>query len=321
MRSYASRTLDISAVLPWDFIDTGVTKEFLKSEYLKALKELTTPDCLNTCSSCGIGCNKTVNSQQSEDKKSRLWENEKISTPKPLNFLSSKIHHSLPVRIRVRFSKTGILRYLSHSEVMTALLRAMRRAGITLTYSIGFHPHPNISFGPALPVGVEGINEYFDIELYPSANMQDQLFGINACLPKGLEILAAALIDKNKKSLNEFISRYEYEITVDKTMNKSINSFMNLSNYLVTREEKEIDLRPLVESADINNGSLNLVLADLPTDRAGKNGTKVRLYEVLNGVLQKPVENIQTIPIKRIRLYGYTDRGWTEPLESEQYGK
>ncbi|MEK6527746.1 MAG: TIGR03936 family radical SAM-associated protein [Nitrospirota bacterium] len=309
---YASRTLDISTALPWDFIDTGVTKEFLKSEYQKALKEITTPDCMHTCSACGLGCK-----DRDQGSGVRLLTTD---NRQPKTNLSPITHYPSPIKIRVRFSKTGVLRYLSHSEVMTALLRAMRRAGITLTYSAGFHPHPKISFGPALPVGVEGINEYFDIELSPSVNMPDLLFEINACLPKGLEILAVTPIDKNKKSLNEFISRYEYEITIDKTMNESINSFMNLSNYHVTREEGAIDIRPLVETVNINNESLHLFLTDLPTARqacltgkAGKNGTKVRLYEILKEILQKPVEKIQTIPIKRIRLYGYTDRGWTEP--------
>jgi radical SAM family uncharacterized protein/radical SAM-linked protein len=325
--SYASRTPDISTALPWDFIDTGVTKEFLKSEYQKALKELTTPDCRHTCSVCGLECNDRI---QTTDHRPQTTDNKIQKTgglgaglcvPDSNNPIKHSSTTTAYIKIRVRFSKTGVLRYLSHSEVMTALLRAMRRAGITLAYSTGFHPHPKISFGPALPVGVEGINEYFDIELSPSANIPDLLSGINACLPNGLEILAATPIDKTKKSLNEFISRYEYEITVDKTMNESINSFMNLSNYPVTREGGEIDIRPLVETVNINNGSLHLILTDQPAGKAGNNGTKVRLYEILKEILQKPVEKIQIIPIKRIHLYGYTDKGWTEPLESEKNGK
>ena len=72
---------------------------------------------------------------------------------------------NVPTRLRVTFSKTGDMRYLSHNELMTVMFRALRRAQIPVAYSAGFHPHPTISFGPALAVGVEGLKEYFDVEL------------------------------------------------------------------------------------------------------------------------------------------------------------
>ncbi|MDP3297149.1 MAG: TIGR03936 family radical SAM-associated protein [Thermodesulfovibrionia bacterium] len=210
--------------------------------------------------------------------------------------------------MRVRFSKTDLLRYLSHREVITALLRTMRRASIPLIYSEGFHPHPKISFGPPLPVGVEGINEYFDIEL-PAPISADIMYKINAFLPYGLKVLSASVINKNTKSLNDFISRYEYEIIVDKTIHKSINSFLELPSCMIKRGEDAVDIRPIVEGAKINNGSLHLVLADT-------NIAKARLYEILKEMFQKPAEELQAMPIKRFFLYGYNDKkGWLDPLE------
>lgn len=50
---YANRRFDLDEILPWDFIDIGVTKKFMKLEYEKALKETTTPDCRTKCSGCG----------------------------------------------------------------------------------------------------------------------------------------------------------------------------------------------------------------------------------------------------------------------------
>lgn len=56
---YANRRFGKDELLPWDFIDIGVTKKFLLSEYDKALAEQTTPDCRTKCSNCGAAslCN------------------------------------------------------------------------------------------------------------------------------------------------------------------------------------------------------------------------------------------------------------------------
>ncbi len=305
---YAARTLDINSELPWDFIDIGITKKILEAEYEKSLRGEITPDCRRKCYGCGLNC-KTVNSRQLAEK------NNVLSTAEKATINPSRITHYGPrIKIRVRFSKTGLLRYLSHREVITALLRAMRRASIPLIYSEGFHPHPKISFGPPLPVGVEGINEYFDIEL-PAPISADIMYKINAFLPYGLKVLSASVINENTKSLNDFISRYEYEIIVDKTMHKSINSFLELPSCMIKRGEDAVDIRPIVEGAKINNRSLHLVLADT-------NIAKARLYEILKEMFQKPAEELQAMPIKRFFLYGYNDKkGWLDPLEEATNGQ
>jgi radical SAM superfamily enzyme YgiQ (UPF0313 family) len=51
---YASRSIPINQKLPWDFIDIGVTKSFLKKEYQKAFIEKTTDNCREKCNACGI---------------------------------------------------------------------------------------------------------------------------------------------------------------------------------------------------------------------------------------------------------------------------
>ena len=51
---YANRLRDFDEVLPWDFIDIGVKKAYLKREYEKSMKALRTPDCRKKCNGCGI---------------------------------------------------------------------------------------------------------------------------------------------------------------------------------------------------------------------------------------------------------------------------
>jgi len=345
---YASRNFDINKELPWEFIDIGVTKEFLISEYQNAIKGKITQDCSYICCKCGLECKSRGKDEKSRGDLVPLRDSGTglLATDSPLPATNLPRFAQLPskVNLRVRFSKTGELRYLSHLEVMTALLRAIRRAKVPLTYSKGMHPHPKISFGPALPVGVEGTNEYFDIEL-PGVNPHcfaspleivkrfqglspgnakhftgqseavgvDIIFKINASLPKGLELLEASIVSKNRKSLDEFISRYEYKISIDKGMNISIDSFLNLPRYMISRGENVIDMKQMIEKAEISNGCLHLILVDA-------NGAKVRLYEILKELFQKPVEELKSIPIKRVQLYGYTNGRWANPWKVEKYG-
>jgi radical SAM family uncharacterized protein/radical SAM-linked protein len=299
---YASQGLDLDAELPWEFIDTGITKEFLKSEYQKALQGKTTADCREVCHGCGLECTNNGKRLEARDIITRSRQLKTNLSPSPIT------HYPSPIRFRVKFSKTGLLRYLSHHELMTTISRAVRRAKIPVIYSAGFHPHPKISFGPALPAGVEGLNEYFDIEISGPMNPMDFLERLNAQLPHGLKVLDAITIPRTEKSLNDFISRYEYEVVIDNVANKAINSFMKLRRCLVQRDKKTVDIRPMVEKVEIKAKILHLTLTD-------RGRIKVRLYEILKEMLQKSIEEIQAIPIKRIRLYGYNNAGWFDPMK------
>lgn len=68
-------------------------------------------------------------------------------------------------RLRITFCKQGRLAMLSHLEIARALERAVRRAGLPYAISQGFSPHMKIAFGAALPVGVGGDCELFDLQL------------------------------------------------------------------------------------------------------------------------------------------------------------
>ena len=308
--SYASRNLSLDEELPWDFIDTGITKNFLKSEYNNALQQKITYDCRDVCYSCGLECK-----DKAEGKRLKA----DVGAGPCACPIKGAHKITVPTRMRIRFSKTGEMRYLSHNELMTAIFRALRRAQIPVAYTTGFHPHPKISFGPALAAGVEGLNEYFDIELTALLDTSDFLKIMNACLPDGLKFHRACLISPEERSLNALISRYEYEVTIGKETYNHINSFMGEKHCLVLREDKNrgsfsrpfsgpsVDIRLMVEKAEIIGNTLNLMLVD--TDRA-----KVRLYEILKEMLQRPVEEIQATMIKRVRLFGYNSKGWIEPI-------
>lgn len=91
------------------------------------------------------------------------------------------------VRVRLRFSKVGKVRWTSHRDVARMWERALRRSGLPVAYSGGFSPHPLLSFGLALPTGCESTAEYVDVALDPSrvagvaAAGPDAADGVSGC--------------------------------------------------------------------------------------------------------------------------------------------
>ena len=208
------------------------------------------------------------------------------------------------------FSKTGKLRYLSHQETITSLLRAIRRADISLNYSSGFHPHPRISFGPALPTGVEGLNEYFDIEVSVAEDVMDLLNRLNSELPQGLQALEILPVPMNKSSLNDIISCYEYEVGIDDSAKSKLNDFLNLSQSIVSRKNTPVDIRPMVKSAGISGSSMLLTIVDTES--------KARVHEILKEIFQTSIEETTALPVKRVRLYGYNIKDKVNPMNKEK---
>ncbi len=90
---------------------------------------------------------------------------------------------------RIWYSKTGAAVYLSQLELQPVMERALRRAALPLSFSQGFHPLPLLTFGRALPVGVESRCEWFAITLSERRDVHSLRKSIGKSLPKGLEIL------------------------------------------------------------------------------------------------------------------------------------
>ncbi len=314
---YAGRSFKENDVLPWDGIDLGINKDFLWREYQTALACKITPDCGKMCSGCGLECRIDTEKGRRGDAETLRkddTENRGTGVSEKLHSLFLSPAHRVAVspgpglRVRVQFSKTGYLGYLSHRELMTAMTRAVRRADIPVLYSQGFHPSPRLSFGPPLSVGVSGLREYFDIELRTCYRVPDLMNDLNRRLPEGLRIHVARLIPGSEPSLSSFISRYEYEIICPDS--GVIKEFLGKGDFFIRREKlrgtgtSSVDIRKMVEDATIiDDKTVRLIVND-------RDEEKVRLGELLSAVFHVHPEELD---ITRTGLFGWRD-GWVGPL-------
>ena len=125
------------------------------------------------------------------------------------------------MRIRIRFTKTGKIRWTSHRDMARVWERTIRRVRLPIAYSQGFSPHPKVHFGLALSTGHESLAEYLDLDLVDDA---PDLLGpaelaalpalLTAALPVGLEVTAVAPIAGNATSLQQAVESCEWRIEI-----------------------------------------------------------------------------------------------------------
>lgn len=96
-------------------------------------------------------------------------------------------------RVRVRFAKRGRLRFLSHRDVARSFERAVRRAGLPVSHSHGFSPHPRLSWIGAAPTGTASEAEYMEMGLTREVDPAAVAAALDAALPDGIDILDAAV--------------------------------------------------------------------------------------------------------------------------------
>jgi len=188
--------------LPWDAVDVGVRREFLLEERRRALEGRPSPGCHPACNRCGA-C--------SPGRQLRLASSSVAAFPSPLR-CSPAASFQGTFRVRVRYRKVGWARWLGHLELVSGMLRAMRRAGLPLRHSGGFHPLPRVDFGPALPLGVESLAEHMDLELNQKLDPQRLLDRLQGQLPRELWPLEAWPISLRSPSLSASISHAEYRL-------------------------------------------------------------------------------------------------------------
>jgi len=127
-----------------------------------------------------------------------------------------------PARLRMRYSKTGKIRFTSHRDVVRMWERALRRSGLPVAWSEGYSPRPLVSFGHALPTGAESLAEYLDVSLTRAAEagavagepFADLAHRLSALLPAGVEVQAVDLVAEGSGSLQQEVSSCSWELEV-----------------------------------------------------------------------------------------------------------
>ncbi|MGB7564738.1 MAG: TIGR03960 family B12-binding radical SAM protein [Prochlorococcaceae cyanobacterium] len=178
--------------LPWDHIDTGIDKGWLADDLQRALAATVVPDCsFEGCSSCGV-CGP------------EFGHNVVVPPPPIPERLPPRAPASERLqRLRFRFAKTGDLALLSHLDGVRMLERALRRSGLPVSFTGGFHPLPRLEFALALPLGVEARGEWLDLEMATPTAPEQVRQRLGAQLPGGFQLLSVREVPVGGVSLSQ----------------------------------------------------------------------------------------------------------------------
>ena len=226
-----------SLPLPWDHIDTGISKEWLAKDLQRALEKKVVEDCsFNQCSSCGV-CGEEMGHNE-------IIEPLPIPQREPYLPPESKIG----CRIRIKFSKKGYLIYLGHLDILRLLERALRRSSLPISYSGGFHPLPRIKFALALPLGIEAEGEIMDIDFTKELDPYFIIIKLQEFLPKELKLLSATLLKPEDYNLSGNLKSavWSFNLTplnsdnlTDLELEKAINHILNRKTLIWKDKDKK----------------------------------------------------------------------------------
>jgi radical SAM family uncharacterized protein/radical SAM-linked protein len=248
--------------LPWDHIDKGKKKEFLKKERSRAYAfeedRVPTKKRLEDAASQGEQLPGEVKISDLIQPEKLRGPSEESALPTPSYGRKKKKKPPAPAmtvarsRVRLKWSKSEGVRFTSHLDVGRTFERTIRRSGIDIAYSEGFHPHQKVAFGPPLPLGFVSEAEYLDIQLtvpYDPA----VLSRLNESLPEGFEFLEGKPILGKSDSLSSITNLACYEVRLNLSSDqteKLIRSTLDKSDLWVKRVSKqrikEVDIRRFI---------------------------------------------------------------------------
>jgi len=158
---------------------------------------------------------------------------------------------------RVRFSKTGKMRYLSHHDLMRLFERALRRSGLPLRMTEGYNPHPILSFPTALGLGIESLDEILEFELnaWTAPAKIEQLLG--AQMPEGVKLAKVEAFARKDRSAIEFVE-YEARIPEGTDLAPGIREFLAKKEAWIERKSdkggKKVEIRRYVLALEAEPG-------------------------------------------------------------------
>ena len=156
------------------------------------------------------------------------------------------------MRLRITFSKNGVLAYTSHLDLMRIWERGLRRAGVPLAYSQGFNPRPKLQLADALPLGHTGEAELLDVWLEQPLSVDAFVGALAPVLPDGLEVRQVHQVALDEPALQTRVTSAGYLVTAEwgrgrEPLEALVARVLDAEELVQEKRGKRYDLRPLIE--------------------------------------------------------------------------
>ncbi|MGB8453836.1 MAG: TIGR03936 family radical SAM-associated protein [Anaerocolumna sp.] len=162
------------------------------------------------------------------------------------------------MKIRIKFTKSGPLKFIGHLDVMRYFQKAFRRAELDVEYSQGYSPHQLMSFAAPLGVGLTSDGEYLDVSLHASDAPEIMIRRINEAMNEYIQVVNFKLLPDNTKNAMSIVAGADYLVSVKdgyQYMDKAVfrqkfMDFYNLESIIITKKSKksqnDVDIKPFI---------------------------------------------------------------------------
>lgn len=163
--------------------------------------------------------------------------------------------------IRIFFTKRDRAKFISHLDMTRLFQRAVRRSGITMWYTEGFHPHLYMTFALPLSLGIESDCESVDMRLVDEVPFDEVKAKLNSVLPPSIEVVNVSE-PKHKANL---INSSEYSVKLFNLSDKKaqFRAFLEQDEILLLKKgkagERLVNVKPFIYGFDISESENDLV--------------------------------------------------------------
>ena len=175
------------------------------------------------------------------------------------------------MKVRIKYSKSGVLRFIGHLDIMRYFQKAIRRADIDIAYSTGYSPHQIISFAAPLSLGVTSEGEYFDAELVTFTNSEDIINRLNEVMVDDITITDAVLLDENAKNsmsvvaASDYVISFNEDLAIKDKLIERVTDYISGEHILIVKKtkksEKEVDIKPFIYDLHLEGDKIYMLLA------------------------------------------------------------
>ena len=232
-------------------------------------------------------------------------------------------------KIRARYTKTDMMKFISHLDLVRLMQRAFRRAEIPMVFSQGFNPHPKLTFATALSVGVSSEGEYLDVEIKDLIDEDVFKSKVNKELPEGIKILQCKYVEQKSESAMALVEYASYlaniklaEDVEEDQIKSKINHYLSLEEILVHKKsgkrnnekEKEINIRTYISQLEFFSIEKNQLMLKMILATGSRGNLKPEVViQNLAMIEQIPLE-IEKTRIHRLELYTMVDGKMVTPI-------
>jgi radical SAM-linked protein len=179
------------------------------------------------------------------------------------------------MKVRIKFTKTGPLKFVGHLDIMRYFQKAFRRADLDVEYSQGFNPHQLTSFAAPLGVGLTSDGEYMDASMHSSEAPEIMINRINEAMNEFIQVIDYRFLSDNSKNAMSIVAGADYLVSLkddfdylDKSdFQHEFMEFYKQNSIVITKKSKksenEVDIKPMIYQVAFDREEFNKLTGSL----------------------------------------------------------